>query len=239
MRENQLFLLYQPIFELPGRGVAGQVEALVRWRHPELGVIFPPDRFIPLAEESGMIVPLGRWGSCTRHAGRRRSGRARVGRSASRSTCPPYQLGRTGLAEDVRDALADSGLDPSPAHTRDNRDDAHARRARGAGAAAGGQGARRSHLAIDDFGTGYASLSNLHNMPVDIVKIDRSFVARPERRRSEGRELLEAILGVGAGAVTDRRGRGDRESRPARHARRVRLSDGTGFLLGRPVEPLR
>jgi EAL domain-containing protein (putative c-di-GMP-specific phosphodiesterase class I) len=233
MRENQLLLLYQPIFRLPGRGVAG-VEALVRWRHPELGVI-SPETFIPLAEESGMIVPLGRWvlhEACGQAAQRAREGAA-IGISVNVSA---YQLGRTGLAEDVRDALADSGLDPSLltleiTETTLMRDVPEARERLQEVRALG------VRIAIDDFGTGYASLSNLHNMPVDIVKIDRSFVAALNDE-GQGRELLEAILGVGQALSLTVVAEGIENHVQLATLEEFGCQMAQGFLLGRPVEPL-
>jgi EAL domain-containing protein (putative c-di-GMP-specific phosphodiesterase class I) len=192
LREQQFFLHFQPIFELPARTVVG-VEALIRWRHPERGVV-PPDEFIPASEESGLIVPIGRWvlGEACRQAARWHALGERIRIFVNVSA---QQLARDGFPDDVRHALESSGIEPSLlvleiTETTLMRDVAAA-------------GARLSEIkklgvsvAIDDFGTGYASLSHLQQMPVDILKIDRSFVAALDDN-GQGRELLEAVLGVG------------------------------------------
>ncbi len=102
MQDEQFFLLYQPIFDLPSREVVG-VEALIRWQHPERGIV-TPDSFIPLAEESGLIVPIGRWvldEACRQAAAWAAEGLG-IGISVNVSA---YQLGRKEFAEDVRRAL--------------------------------------------------------------------------------------------------------------------------------------
>jgi diguanylate cyclase (GGDEF)-like protein len=189
--DEQFFLLYQPIFDLPSRRVVG-VEALIRWRHPVRGVVSPDD-FIPLAEETGLIVPIGRWvieEACRQAAAWRAEGRD-LGISVNVSAC---QLGQDGFAADVRRALRESGIEPSSltlevTETTIMRDVSAAcerlEEIQGLGV----------RIAIDDFGTGYASLSHLQRMPVDVLKVDRSFLAALNDG-GQSRELLEAILGV-------------------------------------------
>ena len=192
VQEGQFFLLYQPIFDLPSREVVG-VEALIRWQHPERGIV-PPDSFIPLAEDSGLIVPIGRWvldEACRQAAAWAAEGLG-IGVSVNVSA---YQLGRREFAEDVRRALAASRIEPASltleitettlmGNVPDAVEQLTEIKALGV------------RIAIDDFGTGYASLSNLQRMPVDILKIDKSFVAALNHG-GQSRELLEAILGVG------------------------------------------
>ena len=192
VRGGQFLLHYQPIFELPSGRVLG-VEALVRWRHPTRGVV-PPGDFIPLAEETGLIVPIGRWvlaDACRQASAWHARGHA-ICVSVNVSA---HQLGRDVFAEDVRLALEDSGLPPSSltleiTETTLMRDVAAAAEHLDQIKALG------VRVAIDDFGTGYASLSQLQRMPVDVLKIDRSFVAALSDG-GQSRELLEAILGVG------------------------------------------
>ncbi len=192
LQREEFFLLYQPIFDLPSREVIG-VEALIRWQHPERGIV-PPDSFVPLAEESGLIVPIGRWvldEACHQASAWAAEGLG-IGVSVNVSA---YQLGRKEFAEDVRRALRESRIEPSSLTLEitettlmGNVPDAveQLREIKALGV----------RVAIDDFGTGYASLSNLQRMPVDILKIDKSFVAALNDG-GQSRELLAAILGVG------------------------------------------
>jgi diguanylate cyclase (GGDEF)-like protein len=192
LQEKQFFLLYQPIYDLGTRKVAG-LEALIRWLHPTRGVLAPDD-FIQLAEETGLIVPIGRWmleEACSRAAAWNVAGH-RVGISV---TVSANQLKRDGFATDVRRALQQSGIEPSLltleiAETTVMRDFA--------AAAERLQEIKQLgvRIAIGDFGSGYASHSDLQRLPLDFLKVDRSSLAAsdPEDYRSW---LLETILMVG------------------------------------------
>jgi diguanylate cyclase (GGDEF)-like protein len=187
--DKQFFLLYQPIYDLTTRQVIG-LEALIRWLHPTRGVL-PPGDFIPLAEETGLIVPIGRWvleEACSRAAAWNVAGN-HVGISVAVTS---HQLHRDGFVTDVRRALQQSGLEPSSltlevAETAVIGDIAAA--------------AERLHevkqlgvrIAIDDFGSGYAYRSDLQRMPIDFLKVDRSALAASEDEDYRT-WLLEAIL---------------------------------------------
>jgi len=154
----------------------------------------PPDSFIPLAEESGLIVPIGRW--VLDEACRQAAAWAAEGLGISVSVnVSAYQLGRKELLEDVRRALGESGIEPSSL-TLEITETTLMRNVPEACEQLKEIKALGVRVAIDDFGTGYASLSNLQRMPVDILKIDKSFVAALNDG-GQSRELLEAILGVG------------------------------------------
>jgi diguanylate cyclase (GGDEF)-like protein len=192
LHEQQFFLLYQPIFDL-GSGEVACVEALIRWEHPGRGVVLP-ERFIAVAEESGLIVPIGRWvleEACRQAAAWDAEGRA-VGVSVNVSA---HQLDRDEFVEDVQRALDSAGLAPS-ALTVEITETALMRNMPVACAHLEEVRALGVHVAIDDFGTGYASLSNLLRVPVDVLKIDMSFVAALNDG-GHSRELLEAVVGVG------------------------------------------
>jgi diguanylate cyclase (GGDEF)-like protein len=189
LQDGQFFLLYQPICDLRTRKVVG-LEALIRWRHPKQGVLLPAD-FIPLAEETGLIVPIGRWAlqeACTRAAAWEVAGhRVSVGVQVS-----PNQMHRDGFATDVRRALQQSGVDPVLVTIEIDEATVMA----DAEAAAirlreiKDLGVR---VAIDDFGSGYAYRSDLQRMPIDFLKVDRSSLAASEDEDYR-HWLLEAIL---------------------------------------------
>jgi EAL domain-containing protein (putative c-di-GMP-specific phosphodiesterase class I) len=173
--DDQFVLVYQPVVELETDRVVG-FEALIRWHHPTLGVV-PPDSFIPLAEESGLILPIGAWvlDEACRTAARWRLDYPEHARLSMAVNLSGHQLGSPDLVGQVQRALARSGLDPAnlvlemtetalirdPATTA-----AKLRELRALGI----------RLAIDDFGTGYSSLSYLRQFPIDILKIDSSFI---------------------------------------------------------------
>lgn len=193
LAEKQFFLLYQPIYDLTTRRVVG-LETLIRWVHPKKGVL-PAADFMPLAEESGQIVPIGRWmleEACSRAAAWNVAGH-RVGVSLEISA---NQLNRDGFITDVRRALQQSGIEPSLltleiAETTIMRDlTASAERL---------QEIRQLgvRIAIDDFGgSGYARHSDLQQIPLDVLKVDRSSLAASEDEDYRS-WLLEAILVFG------------------------------------------
>jgi diguanylate cyclase (GGDEF)-like protein len=174
IERNQFALQYQPRVDLASGAVIG-VEALVRWRHPVLGLV-PPARFIPLAEETGMIDDLDLWvldEACARAAAWRAQGLPPLRVSINLSA---RQFQQAGLAQRVQAALAKSGLPPhcleiEITESTVMRDTGEAtsvlRSLKALGVA----------LSIDDFGTGYSSLSYLKRFPIDVLKIDRSFVS--------------------------------------------------------------
>jgi diguanylate cyclase (GGDEF)-like protein len=193
LQDKQFFLLYQPIYDLSTRGVVG-LQALIRWQHPAQGVLSSED-FVPLAEETGLIVPIGRWmleEATTRAASWNVAGH-RVGVSVK---VPPNQLNRDGFATDVRRALQQSGIEPSMLTLQIDETTALGDVAK--------SGYRLKeikrlgvHIAIDDFGSsGYAHQADLRQMPLDCLRVDRSSLAASEDEAYRG-WLLEAILTVG------------------------------------------
>lgn len=173
--EDLLHLVYQPYYDLSDGALAG-IEALVRWQHPERGTIFP-DEFIPVAEASGLIITLGRWvlrTACQQAAHWLAEGR--VGdRSVMSVNVSPPELMDTGFESTVMAALAESGLDP----TRLQLEVTETAIIEDTDMAADTLERLRKigvRIAVDDFGTGYASMSYLRRLPVDVIKIDKSFV---------------------------------------------------------------
>ena len=229
VQSGQFFLLYQPICDLPSREVVG-VEALVRWDHPARGIMLP-ESFIPLAEESGLIVPIGRWAldEACRQAALWSADGIEIGVSVNVSA---YQLGRSGFAEDVRRALQESRIEPSSLTLEITET-----------TLMGNVPAACEHLeavkalgvrvAIDDFGTGYASLSHLQRVPVDILKIDQSFVAALNKG-GHSQELLAAILGVGRALSLAVVAEGVEDQRQITTLEAMGCKMAQGFLIGRP-----
>ena len=219
---DELILHYQPIVDMDLGRVAG-FEALVRWQHPVRGFLGPGE-FIPLAEETGLIVPLGRW--VLRESARQAA--LWAGAPYLSVNIASAQLEQPGFVEEVATALSDSGLDAARLMLEVTESslvgDAEAERL---------QALRRLgiRLAIDDFGTGYSSLSYLRRFPMDVLKIDRSFT----RDACEDSALLQAIVAMGEslGLVLIAEGIEEPEQADALRALGCRL--GQGFLFGRPV----
>jgi diguanylate cyclase (GGDEF)-like protein/PAS domain S-box-containing protein len=195
LAEEEFFLEYQPIVDL-GTGSLLGVEALVRWRHPEAGVLMP-SQFIPVAEECGQIVRIGRWvlmEACRALYAWRGCVAGGSGLRVSVNISGRH-LQHGDLLQDVARALQLSGLEPSnlvielTESTIMYNTDANLERLQQLKAL----GVR---LAIDDFGTGYSSLSYLHRFPIDILKIDRSFVSRLTNS-DNGPELARAVITLG------------------------------------------
>jgi diguanylate cyclase (GGDEF)-like protein len=229
VNDDQLFLDYQPIFDLASRRIVG-VEALVRWRHPQRGVVAPAS-FIPLAEESRLIVPIGRWvlDEACRQAALWRAAGLDLGISVNVSA---YQLGRSEFAEDVHSALERSRIKPSSL-TLEITETTLVRDVPAACERLEAVKALGVRVAIDDFGTGYASLSHLQRMPVDILKIDRSFVSALNDG-PQSRELLAAILGVGQSLSLRVVAEGIEDASQRTTLEGMGCEMAQGFLLGHP-----
>ena len=227
---EQLFLLYQPTFDLQSEKVIG-VEALIRWDHPTRGVV-EPGQFIPIAEESELIVPIGRWvlqEACRQAAAWHAEGHT-IGMSVNVSA---RQLDRDELIDDVRNALDASGLDPTEltlevTETTLMRDaDATAKRL----VSLKQLGVR---VAIDDFGTGYSSLAYLRQFPVDALKIDRSFISGIASSK-ESAALIHTLVQLGKTLKIETLAEGIEEPAQLRALQRQHCDNGQGFLFARPL----
>jgi EAL domain-containing protein (putative c-di-GMP-specific phosphodiesterase class I) len=223
-------LHYQPIVALQS-GVTVGVEALVRWRHPERGLL-PPDGFVPLAEETGLILPLGRFvlrSACQQARIWRGIGYPDLGVSVNISA---KQLASPHLPAEVTSALDEASLEPSALTleiTESMLLDSEA--------IIGRLEARKRlgvRIAIDDFGTGYSSLNYLRRFPVDTLKIAKAFVdelgSSPEQER-----LALAILRLGAMLGLDTVAEGVEELEQRDLLRRLRCKYGQGFFFARPA----
>ncbi len=231
LEHKQLFLLYQPTFDLQSENVIG-VEALIRWRHPTRGII-PPVEFIPIAEESGLIVSIGRWvlGEACRQATTWHEQGHRIGMSVNVSG---RQLDDDELVEDVRGALEHSGLDPGAltleiTETTLMRDaQATALRLR----ELKGLGVR---IAIDDFGTGYSSLAYLRQFPVNALKIDRSFIGGIAASK-EAAALIRTLVQLGKALQIETLAEGIEDQVQLETLQREHCDHGQGFLFSRPLD---
>jgi len=189
---NGLALHYQPQIDIRTGKIIG-AEALLRWQHPQRGYI-SPQTFIPIAEDSGLILPIGQWvleRACQQAAAWQRAGLPRIPISVNVSG---VQFQRQDLSELVRTNLASSGIDPAMLCIEITETVIVSARER---AIALLQELRQLGvgLALDDFGTGYSSLSYLRSFPIDTLKIDRSFVAEMLTNHTTA-SIIEAIISM-------------------------------------------
>ncbi len=228
---EELFLVYQPTFDLKSERTTG-VEALLRWRHAERGVI-APDVFIPIAERSGLILSIGRWvlHTACRQAAEWRSQGHDLSISVNVSG---RQLDHDELVDDVASALAESGLEPS-ALTVEITETALMKdpeATAGRLAAVKDLGVR---VAVDDFGTGYSSLAYLRQFPVDTLKIDRAFVQGIASSK-ESAALIQTLIDLGRSLNLETLGEGIEDLAQLEHLQRAHCDSGQGFLFARPLE---
>jgi diguanylate cyclase (GGDEF)-like protein/PAS domain S-box-containing protein len=202
LREDELVLHYQPIVEL-GSGEVKRVEALLRWRDPERGLVLPQG-FIPLAEESGLGHAVGHWvleAACRQARAWRDAGLGDITVCVNLSA---GQLRDTGMIADLRAVLAQAGCEPGWLQL-EITETSMVRDVEGASLVLSRLRALGVRVAIDDFGTGFSSLSHLRHLPVDVLKIDKAFVAdiadAHERRHdaSGGAAIVSAVIGLARG----------------------------------------
>jgi diguanylate cyclase (GGDEF)-like protein/PAS domain S-box-containing protein len=232
---EELRLLYQPVIDLT-TGEIVKLEALLRWEHPELGTI-APDRFIPIAEANGMILPIGAWvlrEACRQLADwrERHPERSRLAMAVNVSA---RQVASPLLVDHVVEALQRSGLEPR-ALTLELTESTLVE---DPGSAAGRLGALRElgiRLAIDDFGTGYSSLSYLRQFPLDILKIDRSFIStitEPGHVPAIVRGLLDLGRTLGLTTVAE----GVELELQQEQLRAIGCDYAQGYYFARPLDP--
>jgi len=230
IQRGEFVLHYQPQYALQGENLAG-LEALVRWIHPELGMV-PPASFIPLAEASGLIVPIGEWvlrEACNQLARWRASGydapRVAVNLSAS-------QITRGDLLPLLRQVLAETGIEPwrleleiTESMLMENQKEAVA--------TLNGLRELGIRIAVDDFGTGYSSLANLKDYPVDCLKIDRHFVEHvPDDEDSNA--IIDAIVALARRMQLQIVAEGIESEKQASFLRHAGCEIGQGYFYGRP-----
>jgi diguanylate cyclase (GGDEF)-like protein/PAS domain S-box-containing protein len=233
---GELSLHYQPVFDLvTGRPV--YAEALVRWNHPQRGFI-SPEEFIPVAEEMGLLSEIGRYvlREACQQVVRWRLFPAAKDMSVAVNVSA-YQLYDNRFVGEVEAALVDSGLPPSglvleltESALLSDTDRVHHRLAR-----LRELGVR---IAIDDFGTGYSSLSYLRRLPIDVLKIDRSFVSElGSSSLQQARSLVRSIVGLGHDLCLTVVAEGIETQNELDDVRAARCDLGQGFFLGEPLPP--
>jgi EAL domain-containing protein (putative c-di-GMP-specific phosphodiesterase class I) len=235
LREHELVLHYQPIFELATERLVG-TEALIRWEHPTRGLLLPGE-FIPIAEDGRLMAPIGLWvmQEALEQAARWRREYAFGSDLTMTVNCASSQFGDSTMLEDVRRLLTEAGVEPDKlvleltetAFMRDANVVAEQMRALKR------LGVR---LAVDDFGTGNASLRHLGSFPVDILKVDRSFVASigldPRQTAIAG-----SIVALGADLGLTVIAEGIETDDQIAQLLALGCGFGQGFRLSRPVAP--
>jgi EAL domain-containing protein (putative c-di-GMP-specific phosphodiesterase class I) len=236
LEDGQLRLLFQPVIEVESDALVG-FEALLRWDHPTLGMV-PPDTFIPITEENGMIVPIGAWvlqEACHRAVQWQRAHPAHADLSISVNVSA-RQVASPDLLVHVAEAIAASGIEPS----RLVLEMTETSLVHDPVAAADRLRALRRlgvRLAIDDFGTGYSSLSYLRQFPVDILKIDRSFVSTIDDP-AEVPAIVRALLDLGRTLGLAMVAEGVEDAIQLDHLRDERCDYAQGYLFARPLDPI-
>jgi EAL domain-containing protein (putative c-di-GMP-specific phosphodiesterase class I) len=227
---DELRLDYQPIVDLNDESIVG-VEALVRWQ-PADGPVLMPGQWIDLAEETGDIVPIGRW--ILREACRQaRDWQIRLGRPDLRMSVnlSARQFREHDIVATVRSTLAETGLPPASLML-EITESSLMRRTHSTIARLDAMRSLGCHLAIDDFGTGYSSLSYLERFPIDILKIDGSFVSNAE---AGGSAIARAIVDLGRTLNLEVIAEGIEQPEQARWLAEIGCRFGQGYLFARPI----
>ncbi|HEU5142059.1 MAG TPA: EAL domain-containing protein, partial [Solirubrobacterales bacterium] len=232
---EQLELRYQPVVALDSGEIVA-LEALVRWRHPERGVL-DPGEFVEVAEDSGLIEPIGRWvqeTACLQALGwhARRPDQRPLDIAVNLSA---RQVARRDLADSVAEILTRTGLEPVNLRLEITESVLVEESARAAQTlkALSELGVR---LVLDDFGTGYSSLAYLNRFPFDALKIDRSFIEGLgiERERTA---IVEAVIGMARALSLDAIAEGVESEAQVTELRRLGCDFAQGHLFSRPLAP--
>jgi EAL domain-containing protein (putative c-di-GMP-specific phosphodiesterase class I) len=230
LEQNEFCLFYQPQHDLSDGRVVG-VEALLRWRHPQRGLV-PPGEFIAIAEQSALIVPLGRWvlrEACQQARSWMDAG-VEFGRIAVNLSA--RQCVTDGFLSDLSAILSETALPPERLQLELIESMAMNTREE-IGTLLRELAARRVSLAIDDFGTGYSSLAYLKDLPVDTLKIDRSFLANSDAD-NRNRAIIRAVVVMGRALGLDVVMEGVETPEQLGFLQEVGCHHGQGYLLARP-----
>lgn len=231
-RSRQFEVWYQPLMDLR-EGVVTGAEALVRWRHPERGLLAPAE-FLQVAEETGLGVPLGDW--VLEHAAAQMvQWHGRFGAHLDLAVnVSARQLDRADWPSGVAEILERTGLPADRLHL-ELTETALFEAGPGTLGAFRGLRAQGVHIGIDDFGTGYSSMSYLREFPVDFLKIDRTFVGELDSHSREAGAIVEAILALGRALGLRTVGEGVQTQAQAERLTEMGCDMAQGYLLGEPM----
>jgi diguanylate cyclase (GGDEF)-like protein/PAS domain S-box-containing protein len=229
--DEQLVLHYQPTVDLTTHEITG-FEALVRWQHPTRGLLAPAE-FIGVAEQTGLVVPLGSW--VLREACRAGAGMQTQWHSPSMAVnIAAQQLAKPDFVDEVVDALRESGL-PASRLVLEITESVLLDDIKGTILALARLRSHGVRVAIDDFGTGYSSLAYLAQLPVDVLKVDKSFIDQVCGPSSDT-SLVEAIIAMSRSMRLTTVAEGVEQAEQADWLRLASCSMGQGYLWSRPVE---
>ncbi|MDW3687645.1 EAL domain-containing protein [Cupriavidus sp. CV2] len=234
LHNGEFVLHYQPVVMLETEGIVG-VEALVRWRKSESELVYPAE-FIAVAEETGMILLLGMWvlrEACTTMA-RWHKEFPRTPALTVSVNVSARQFAQHDFVQHVARVLADTGIAPETVRLEITESITMVDSERTV-AVLGQLRDLGVRISIDDFGTGYSSLSYLHRFPLDILKIDRSFVAQLDRGE-EGLQIVQTIMSLARNLGIEVVAEGTETSRHVEHLRALGCDFGQGYFFSRPLE---
>ena len=231
---NELRFHYQPIVSLETRRIAG-FEALVRWQHPDRGLLYPSE-FLPLAEEAGLIVPISQWGlqeACQQMA-RWRAVHPELGQLTVSVNLTSKFLARPNLVQDVLCVASQNGVDPRNLGVEITEGQIMTDPGSISSVLMGLREAGIK-ISIDDFGTGYSSLSYLADFPVHALKVDRSFVGKlPDDQKNAS--IVKSIISLGRGLGLDVIAEGVETDEQVNSLQALKCSHAQGYYFARPTE---
>jgi diguanylate cyclase (GGDEF)-like protein len=231
LEKDEFVLFYEPRIELASRRIVG-AEALIRWNHPVQGMV-PPNHFIPIAEESGQIVDINRWvlyAACKQKNEWIKNGSPSIRIAVNLSG---FKLSTQGIVQTIQEAL--STLDEGPPNIEiEITENVLMQDTMGTIETLARIKAMGLQIALDDFGTGYSSLSYLSSFPVDIIKIDRSFVMECTRK-SQNLIIIKAIIAMGHSMDKRIVAEGIETEAQFSLMKSLGCDEGQGYLFSRPV----
>ncbi len=236
IRNKEFLLYYQPIIALGTENIAG-FEVLIRWNHPTRGLV-PPNDFIPIAEETGLILPIGNWvlrESCRQMSEWRRKFAASQNLMIS-INLSARQLEQVDLIEQIKGILEETELNPRCLKL-EITESVVMNNAEQAVKTLGDLRKMGIRVSIDDFGTGYSSLSYLHRFPIDTLKIDRSFVNRIGEN-GESSEIVQTIIKLASNLGMEVVAEGIETAEQLGFLRDMNCGYGQGYYYSRPVDNL-